>query len=325
MKRYVKSVSSASNQDKVLLAKDGEWELWQPLTYEGSISLAEYGGEKAKWITTHPGGDAYWNWYSDRGPLYVFINTGNPRRKYQSCPGAESWLHNFNDKDLGKFSLLRFLGQHKPFAEALDLHIERSSKFFVMDSELFQFSEVASLGGKVITESRPVVVESYLESSDVTLPKGTKLYREAFANNQNLQHVSLPKGTNVAQMAFTNCKSLKAVDLPSDLQTLEWNCFQNCKSLTEIVIPDSVVEIKNSAFLGCKSLRSVDLPSGLIDMYPKCFSGCSSLEEIVIPDSVTDISDDTFKGCKNLTVFIHTDEFDDIIEACGVKEIVHDF
>jgi hypothetical protein len=53
--------------------------------------------------------------------------------------------------------------------------------------------------------------------------------------------------------------------------------------LTDVVIPESVVEIKGSAFNACYSLASVTVPNSVTNIAEGAFSGCSSLTNMVLP------------------------------------------
>ena len=51
----------------------------------------------------------------------------------------------------------------------------------------------------------------------------------------------------------------------------------------ELIIPDTVTEIKDDAFYGCTGLTSVTIPDSVTSIGSGAFSGCSSLESITIP------------------------------------------
>ena len=79
--------------------------------------------------------------------------------------------------------------------------------------------------------------------------------------------------------------------------------FEDCKSLTEIVIPDSVIQLGGGIFSGCSSLTHVVLGTGITSLPSYAnddgyilgtFSGCYALTEIVIPASVTEIGSHAF-------------------------------
>jgi hypothetical protein len=78
--------------------------------------------------------------------------------------------------------------------------------------------------------------------------------------------------------------------------------FNNCAHLEEVVIPDSVTEIKNGAFEGCTGLVKLTLPDSNVRIGGNAFADCSSLNEIYIPKSFTSwLRAASFVGCSGLT------------------------
>lgn len=57
--------------------------------------------------------------------------------------------------------------------------------------------------------------------------------------------------------------------------------------ITEMVIPETVVDISGSAFTGCTALSSIKLSENVTSIGNNAFYGCNQLSEIVIPSSVT--------------------------------------
>ena len=100
------------------------------------------------------------------------------------------------------------------------------------------------------------------------------------------------------------------MQLSNNLTIIEEGTFSGCRSLTEIVIPDSVTEIRgewyeydhhSSAFSGCTSLAKVKLSNNLTIIEAGTFRDCTSLTEILIPDSVAEIGKFAFSGCTSLS------------------------
>ena len=115
--------------------------------------------------------------------------------------------------------------------------------------------------------------------------------------------------TIIEERTFYDCTSLAEIVIPDSVTEIRGRldseyyggAFVGCTSLAEIVIPDSVTRIGESAFLGCTSLSKVDLSKKLTTIEVDTFSGCTSLAEITIPDSVTEIWWRAFSGCTSLS------------------------
>lgn len=88
--------------------------------------------------------------------------------------------------------------------------------------------------------------------------------------------------------------------IPDGTVIIKSGAFENAKHLTEIVISDSVEEIRVNAFYRCKNLRNVQLGNSLKIIGSGAFQSCSSLTEITIPDSVEELHNAAFNMCKNL-------------------------
>ena len=71
--------------------------------------------------------------------------------------------------------------------------------------------------------------------------------------------------------------------------------------ITDVVIPDSVTEIRPSAFCNCSNIKSITIPDSVTSIEWSAFEYCESLKEITIPNSVTEIGDYAFWGCSSLT------------------------
>lgn len=89
--------------------------------------------------------------------------------------------------------------------------------------------------------------------------------------------------------------------------------FYNCTSLTNVNIPSSVTEIRNSVFKGCTSLTSVNIPSSVTRIGYNAFRSCKGLKSIyVYAEKVPSVSSSTFGGCdlKNCTLYVPNGTYD---------------
>lgn len=151
----------------------------------------------------------------------------------------------------------------------------------------------------------------------------TSIGKNAFYYCSNLTSVDIPYSvTSIGGDAFSICQKLSDVYItdidawcnidfgggPSDYTPYTANPLYYAKNLylnnelvTELVIPDTVTEIKPYAFYGCNSLTSVEIPDSVTSIGKGIFSDCTSLTSAVIGDGVTSIGDSMFADCKNLT------------------------
>lgn len=77
--------------------------------------------------------------------------------------------------------------------------------------------------------------------------------------------------------------------------------FLGCGNITDIVIPDSVINICDFAFEGCIGLTSFTVPEQITSISLGMLYGCSGLDEVAIHDKVTSIGSMAFDGCTGLT------------------------
>lgn len=104
----------------------------------------------------------------------------------------------------------------------------------------------------------------------------------------------------IAKSGFAECNQITKVVLPSSLVLIKQGSFAGCSSLASITIPDSVVNIGDSAFYFCKSLTSITIPDSVLELGDSAFGMCSSLFSATIGKGITDIKRNTFINCELL-------------------------
>ena len=73
--------------------EDGEWVIYTPKTYNASCTL----GKGTQWCTAYSENDRYYNSYTEQGPLYIVINKGDDRIKYQFHKESHSFMNAKDD------------------------------------------------------------------------------------------------------------------------------------------------------------------------------------------------------------------------------------
>ena len=178
------------------------------------------------------------------------------------------------------------------------------------------------------------------ELTSVTIGNSVKNIRDnAFYNCSSLTTLTIPDSVvNIGEKAFSDCRGLTSITIGSRVTRIEKDAFFGCRALTslhisdlrawfritflngssnplsyahhlflngeevkDLVIPNSVISIKDYAFEDCHSLTSVTIPDNVTTIGKWAFLNCSSLNSVTIPSSVTVIRESTFYGCSGLT------------------------
>ncbi len=77
--------------------------------------------------------------------------------------------------------------------------------------------------------------------------------------------------------------------------------FKYCNKITEVILPDTITEIRRDAFMDCTSLQSIYIPESLGKIEACVFENCSSLKEITIPKNINKMPSSLLCSCTNLT------------------------
>ena len=132
---------------------------------------------------------------------------------------------------------------------------------------------------------------------------------------------------NISKVMITNLEAWLNINFEYSIPESEGEYFVNANPMsyggadlylngvpvTDLVIPESVTEIKDLVFDGCISLTNVIIPDGVTSIGDYAFYWCENLTSITIPDSVTSIGDRAFVGCNDLTMH------------CGIGSVAADY
>lgn len=144
---------------------------------------------------------------------------------------------------------------------------------------------------------------------DVVIPEGvTEIEREAFQGRPYIRNVHLPSTLKKIGVRCFDYSSITHINLPEGLEIIEDVAFNGCMNLQDtIVIPSTVIQIRERAFAGCSQLTAVILPAGLQGIQSGAFGGCYSLDYIeCLGAEPPAIEENTFSGVEkdNFTVVV---------------------
>lgn len=160
---------------------------------------------------------------------------------------------------------------------------------------------------------------SYLLNVDI--PNSTTTIDEgAFYGCSEITSMSIPGSVmTIGASAFKDCPIKKLV-IEEGENTLDidlnGNAFSGCpietlnmgrnvngslnfRNLSDLIISNSVTEIRLDQFGNCANLISLTIPSSVITIYSTAFFGCSNLKELVLEDGEEGlkVSSDAFGNC----------------------------
>lgn len=147
--------------------------------------------------------------------------------------------------------------------------------------------------------------------TDLVIPNEvTRIENYTFYGCEDLLSVNIPQFVkHIGENAFAGCALVHDVYI-SDLATwceMDWSgsfgCYYrlylNGEEINNLMIPDTVVSVRERAFAGCESLITVEFPPALTEVSKGMFAECRNLKRAWLCN-VTTIGAGAFYRCKNL-------------------------
>ncbi len=117
---------------------------------------------------------------------------------------------------------------------------------------------------------------------------------------EDIKTLDIQEGvTSIGSMSFWDAINLQSVSIPDTVEVIYSDAFIST-GLIELVIPESVNEIKGAAFALCESLEKVEFKGNIEKMGSSLFSGCYNLKTVILPDDFKIIGDGMFGACHSL-------------------------
>ncbi|MCR5456828.1 MAG: leucine-rich repeat domain-containing protein [Clostridiales bacterium] len=125
--------------------------------------------------------------------------------------------------------------------------------------------------------------------------------------------VLVNKSTDENGLVHLNTVHVKKVVIPSTVLEIREDAFGLMSQIETLELNEGLLKICKFAFEGLQNLKELNLPSTLKVIDNSAFFGCSSIKTLVIPESVTEIGDGAFLGCKSLETITIPERFKDRI------------
>lgn len=139
----------------------------------------------------------------------------------------------------------------------------------------------------------------------------TRIAADAFSSSSGLTSVTIPSTiTYIGEYAFwylvLDVYYLGTLSQWCDIDFNGYtfggfNLYINNTLVTDVVIPEGIIQIKNSTFDRCISLTSITIPSSVTSIGAAAFISCTGVTSVILPESLTTIGSQAFENCSGLT------------------------
>ena len=107
--------------------------------------------------------------------------------------------------------------------------------------------------------------------------------------------------TKVCDEAFSG-SDITEIIIPETVIDIGVKTFYSCASLKDVKMGNDVTQIGKSVFCYCTSLKKITIGNKIEKIDDYAFYGCESLSMIELPDEITHIGAYAFFGCKSLSM-----------------------
>lgn len=183
---------------------------------------------------------------------------------------------------------ISYISDYNPFMycnRLTEIEVDSKSSYFTAKDGILYSKDMSEL----ICYPRKKTGTSY------TMPDSVKSIAVAAIYMTGLEEIKVSSNLEEAgRFAFSDNKELRSCDLSgTKLAIIEFYTFSGCSKLSEVLLPDTLEDIRGGAFAYCEALTEITLPESLciIEQYAFIDTG---LSWIVIPDRVEEIGYSAF-------------------------------
>lgn len=156
-----------------------------------------------------------------------------------------------------------------------------------------------STDGDIIDEIKVIVYPYKLYDNGVGYSIGYY-----FGKDENLtipSHIAGKPITIITRAVFQHHTELKTIVVPDTVVEMRQYTFQGCTSLYYVKLSENLKTIGNCSFYGCTSLVDITIPDSVTTLGTLMFQNCYSLKTVDLGNGVTSVGPYAFDGCTALT------------------------
>ncbi len=154
---------------------------------------------------------------------------------------------------------------------------------------------------KVENLSIPFIGNSIYDNTDSTLSYLFGLSSNFFVP-ETLKELTITSDYQIPKHGLRDCRSIEKVTILGDVETIEEYAFTNCTNLKEVVLPDSLLEIKEKAFINT-GLEKLTIPDEVKELKDGSFANCPNLTTVTFGINLQKINSSAFQNCPSLNKF----------------------
>lgn len=106
--------------------------------------------------------------------------------------------------------------------------------------------------------------------------------------------------TSIGYNAFHHSYYIDTVILPNTIIEIKQDAFVACSNLASVAIPNSVTTLGWCSFASCPNLSDLTIGESVTEIGQQAFESDTSLISVIIPNSVVSIGSSAFSQCYNL-------------------------
>ena len=157
-----------------------------------------------------------------------------------------------------------------------------------------KFLEIDSLNSNKISLKEDVIT-LYLYANEA------KELSSNIKNTENIRSIDVDEGIQVLQEnCFNKSINLRNIILPKTLIDVKDFALYECHHLQNLSLPDNITNLGESFIEDCFNLKKVSLPSKLNTIGQYAFEDDTSLQQIDFKQADVDLTDGLFKGCMSI-------------------------